>query len=320
MPKALALYSGGLDSILAILLVKKQAIDVVALKFITGFTGTLKQQDIALSQKFHFEIKLIDIREKFLEIIKSPKYGYGKNLNPCIDCKILMLKEAKALMYEFGASFVVTGEVLGQRPMTQRKEVFKLMEKESSLEGLIVRPLSAKLLPPTKPQIEGLINIELFGDIYGRTRKPQLKLAEEFGIKQIPQPAGGCLLTDPSFCNRLSDLIKHDELTVEDIELLKLGRHFRVSEKCKVVVGRDRQENEKLINNFEGIFIYPADLKGPVVLVRGICSEKEIDLAASITVYYCKKRRTELIIDKSGFKESRVYDTITEEEFMKYRI
>lgn len=320
MHKALALYSGGLDSLLSVLIVKKQKVDVIALKFLNGFVSPLKEDDLNYAKKFSFEIKEIDIREKFIEILKKPEHGYGKNLNPCIDCKILMLKQAKDLMSEYNASFIVTGEVISQRPMSQKRQLLTMIEKEASLKGMILRPLSAKLLPPTKFEIEGIINRDLLYDISGRTRKPQIVLAKNYGIEKIPQPAGGCLLTEPSFCKKVKDLMVHDELTLANIELLKVGRHFRISEKCKAIVGRDEKENKLILSKYKGLFLYPSDLKGPVVLLSGDYSEKEIDITASICVYYSKRKNAEIVIKSETDEQRKIYDAILEEEVVKYRV
>uniref|UniRef100_A0A7C4AK50 tRNA 4-thiouridine(8) synthase ThiI n=1 Tax=Thermodesulfovibrio aggregans TaxID=86166 RepID=A0A7C4AK50_9BACT len=320
MHKAIALYSSGLDSFLAILVVKKQKIEIIAIKFLTGFEKPVKEWEIHLSQKIGFELKEIDIREKFLDIVKNPKYGYGKNLNPCIDCKILMLKEAKKRMQEYGASFIITGEVLGQRPMSQRKEIFSLMEKETSLHGLILRPLSAKLLPPTEPEIQKVVDRSLLYDIWGRTRKPQLALAKEFGIEKIPQPAGGCLLTDPFFCRKVKDLIEHDELNVKNTKLLRIGRHFRISHDCKAIAGRNEIENKILLNNYDGIFLYPSDFKGPVVVLLGLCTERELQIAAALCVHYSKRKKSEIVIKEGETEQIKTFNVITEKEIVKYRI
>lgn len=320
MHKALALYSGGLDSLLSILIIRKQNIEVTALKFLTGFVTPLKESDFELAKRFDFEIKEIDIREKFIEVLKKPKFGYGKNLNPCIDCKILMLKEAKDRMFKEGASFIITGEVLGQRPMSQRRQILDLIQREAEVDGLILRPLSAKLLPISKPEEEGVVDRSLLFDIWGRTRKPQLAIAAAFGLAKIPQPAGGCLLTDPSFCKRLKDLMEHNELDLQNIELIKLGRHFRVSERCKVIVGRNKEENEKIMKVHRGVVIYPADLKGPVVGLTGQFGEAEIELACRICVYYCRKAKTEVVIKKDSTEFLRICNALNEQEVVKYRL
>lgn len=320
MHRAIALYSGGLDSILAILILTRQNIQVLAIKFLTGFVKPLTEEDFSLSQKFGFPIKEIDIREKFISVLKNPEHGYGKNLNPCIDCKILMLREAKAMMSEHGASFIVTGEVVSQRPMSQKRELMIHIEKRAGLTGLILRPLSAKLLSPTKVELEGIVNRDMLYDIWGRGRKIQLNLAKQFGIEKIPQPSAGCLLTDPLFCKKVRDLIVHDELTVENIELLKIGRHLRISERCKVILGRNERENEILFEMKKGVLIYPKDMKGPVTLLLGSCLKQDIDKAASICVYYSKRKDTQLVIVSELEKKEKNYDAISEEEIVKYRI
>ncbi len=320
MHRALALYSGGLDSLLSIILIKEQNIDVIGIKFLTGFVYPLKEEDFNYAKTFGFKIMEYDLREKFISLLKKPNHGFGKNLNPCIDCKILMLQESKRLLDELKASFVVTGEVVSQRPMSQKKPLLLHIDKKASLTGFVVRPLSAKILPVTKPEEQGILSRELFFDFWGRTRKPQLMLAQKYGIKKIPQPSGGCLLTDPLFCKKLKDLIVHEQLSVENVELLKIGKHFRISETCKAIVGRDEQENEVLFNNFEGPFIYPLDLKGPVILMRGECSKDEIDIGASLCVYYSKKDNNTVVIKNKDREERKNYNAISNEEIVKYRI
>ncbi|MCX8034234.1 MAG: hypothetical protein N3A00_02815 [Thermodesulfovibrio sp.] len=320
MHRALALYSGGLDSLLSILIVKEQKVEVIALKFLTGFVFPLKEQDLFYSQNFGFQIKEIDIKRKFLTVLKNPEHGYGKNLNPCIDCKILMLREAKQLMLEYEASFIITGEIVSQRPMSQKRLLLIHIEKEASLNGLILRPLSAKLLVATKPELDGIIDRDSLYDICGRGRKKQFSLARKYGIEKIPQPSGGCLLTDPLFCKKVNDLLTHDELTVENVELLKIGRHFRLSEKCKAIAGRDAEENEILLNRQRGIFIYPADFKGPVILITGEFSDREIDKAGSICLYYSKNKNVPMIIKINGEEIRKNFNIISAEEIIKYRI
>lgn len=320
MHKALALYSGGLDSLLSILIVKEQNIDVIAIKFLTGFLFPLKSEDFFYSKKFAFQLKEVNIIEKFLPLLKNPQHGYGRNLNPCIDCKILMLKEAAELMSEYGASFIVTGEIVSQRPMSQKRETLFHIEKEANLSGLVLRPLSAKLLPPTKPELEGIIPRERLYELWGRGRKAQIDLSKKFGIEKIPQPSGGCLLTDPSFCKKVKDLIFHNELTVENVELLKIGRHFRLSKNCKAIVGRNERENEIIFGKRDRIIIYPFDYRGPSLLLIGDCSEEEIDKAGAICVYYSKRKNGTIIIKIGGREKMKNYDAISKEEIVKYRI
>ena len=247
MPKAVALFSGGLDSILAVKLVESQGVEVIPLHFYTWFTGNNSRRFVEECQKnYGISPKIIDLQEEFLDILFSPKYGYGQGMNPCIDCKIFFFRKAKELMETLGASFVVSGEVIGQRPMSQKKDALKIIEKESGLEGLILRPLCAKLLPETIPEKKGWVDRERLEAIQGRGRKRQLELAREFGLKHIPSPAGGCILTDPTFSTRLKALMEiSPKPDLDQIKLLRLGRLFRVGD-CLVVVSRTPKEAEKL--------------------------------------------------------------------------
>jgi tRNA-specific 2-thiouridylase len=242
--KAIALISGGLDSNLAAKLIQEQGIDIIPVKFKIPFLHGNKDE---AGDNLSVKLKIIDIGNDFLKMLKNPEHGYGANMNPCIDCKILMLRRAKELMPEFGAAFIITGEVLGQRPMSQNTKTLYTIVKKAALEDLVVRPLSAKLLPQTLPEKEGWINRRNLLDFNGRSRKPQIELAKVFGFKDYAQPAGGCLLTDPAFSRRLKDLIIHQDLNINNVELLKIGRHFRLTSKTKLVVGRNEGENERLV-------------------------------------------------------------------------
>jgi hypothetical protein len=286
MVTALVLYSGGLDSTLAIKIVAQQGVKVIALHFLTPFSQSAPEQIEKLAKQVKdelgAELKIISLGEEFLEIVKHPKFGYGKNLNPCIDCKILMLNRAKQLMRELGASFIVTGEVLGQRPKSQHKDTLRLIEKQAGLEGLLLRPLSAKLLPPTAPEVNGWVKREQLFDFNGRGRTPQMKLAESLGIKEYAWPAGGCLLTIPSFCTRIKDSLEHNELTCDNVILLHLGRHFRLSPAFKLIVGKDEEQNLKLLKlaKERDIILEPQELPGPTAIGKGIC-ENGIEMLAS---------------------------------------
>lgn len=284
--RALALISGGLDSALAAKLIQNQGIEIIGLYFQTPFCNYRKE----MLENLGIEIKYIALKEEFLGLLANPRYGFGSNMNPCIDCKILMLQEAKVLMYELGANFIITGEVLGQRPMSQNKQALKLIEKKAGLEGLLLRPLSAKLLTETVPEKEGWVKRDKLLDFSGRIRQPQMALAERFNIKDYLQPAGGCLLTDPKFAKRLKELIAHQELNMDNIELLKVGRHFRLAPNTKLVVGRNEKENEKLINlarENDYLFFPNEELAGPTSLGRGIFSEELIKISCRITCRYC---------------------------------
>jgi tRNA U34 2-thiouridine synthase MnmA/TrmU len=241
-------------------------------------------------------LKVFNVSEEYLDVVKHPKHGYGSNMNPCIDCRIFMLKKTKAYMEVASASFIVTGEVLGQRPMSQRRDAMRLIEKEAGLEGFILRPLSAKFLPVTIPEKEGWVDREKLLSIQGRSRKPQMKLADHFGIRDYPCPAGGCLLTDPGFARRMKDLIHYDpNFSLNDVHLLKVGRHFRFSPRLKLVVGRNEEENQK-IQTFsrEGdILLKISRYPGPLSLLRGDVNEREMERAAGIAVHYSKAKHLE---------------------------
>jgi len=228
-----------------------------------------------------------------LDVVKHPKHGYGSNMNPCIDCRIFMLKKAKAYMESAGASFIITGEVLGQRPMSQRRDSMRLIEKEAGLEGFILRPLSAKLLPASIPEKEGWVDREKLLNMQGRSRKPQIRLADHFDIRDYPCPAGGCLLTDPGFAQRMKDLMDHNpNFSLNDVHLLKVGRHFRLSPKTKVIVGRNEEENRKIqtFSQEKDILLKVSKFPGPLSLLRGKLDDGDIRRAAGITAYYSKAK------------------------------
>lgn len=294
-PKAIALYSGGLDSTLAILVMLRQGVEVTALTFLTHFgcdisdRSSCSKNPFKAAEQFGFTVKLCHLADKFMEIVKNPKYGHGKNMNPCIDCRILMLREAKEFMKLTGADFIITGEVLGQRPMSQRRETFPLIDREAGLEGYVLRPLTALNLKPTIPELKGLVRRELLYGFKGRSRKPQMALAEEFGLKDYPTPAGGCLLTDPIYSYRLKELLSHNpDPSVKEINLLRLGRHFRLSPYCKAVVGRDEEENAMLESIAErGDYLLKVIGYGsPVTLLTGKVTGREIELGASLCARY----------------------------------
>ncbi|MCG6552640.1 MAG: 7-cyano-7-deazaguanine synthase [Candidatus Magnetominusculus sp. LBB02] len=297
--KAAALFSGGLDSTLAIITMLRQGVEVTAISFQNHFgcditdKSSCSKDPYAAAEKFGFNVKLCHLADKFIEIVKHPKFGHGKNMNPCIDCRILMLKEAKVFMEMTGGDFIITGEVLGQRPMSQRRDCFPLIDKEADVVGMVVRPLSAKHLPPTRAELDGLIDRERLHAFNGRTRKPQLALAREFGLTDFPNPAGGCLLTDPIYSYRLNELLSHmPDPPVRDINLLKTGRHFRLSDTCKAIVGRDERENnaiESLAQSGDIVMIVEG-IGPPTTIVAGAYDDKLLEKAAALTARYadCK--------------------------------
>jgi tRNA U34 2-thiouridine synthase MnmA/TrmU len=294
--KAIALLSGGLDSTIAARVIMEQGVELEALNFMTVFcTCTNRGATCLASQKavetLGIPLKVFNVSEEYLGVVKHPQHGYGRNMNPCIDCRIFMLKKAKAYMEESGAVFIVTGEVLGQRPMSQRKDAMHLIEKEAGLEGFILRPLSAKVLPTTIPEKEGWVDRERLLNISGRSRKPQIELADHYGIHDYPCPAGGCLLTDPGFAKRMKDLMVYNpQFSLNDVHLLKMGRHFRFSNGVKLVVGRNEEENQKIQTFAQGedILLKVSSFPGPLSLLRGKLNEGDIEKAAAITVHYGK--------------------------------
>ena len=313
--RAVALYSGGLDSSLAILAVMKQGIEVKAVNFMNHFgcdisdRSSCSKDPFSAAEKFGFEVKLCHLSGKFVEIVKNPKFGHGKNMNPCMDCRILMLKEAKEFMEMTGAEFIITGEVLGQRPMSQRKDALDIIDRESGLKGHVLRPLSAKKLRPTLAEEKGTIDRGLLYYFSGRSRKPQMALAKEFGLTDYPLPAGGCLLTEPNYSNRLRELLMHDpDPSLLDLNLLRVGRHFRLSFRCKVIVGRNKDENEALIKLSDNreILLKVLGVGSPIALVRGSSERESIRTAASICARYS---------DASEMEEAEVKVFNREEEY-----
>ncbi|ACI19637.1 DUF814 domain-containing protein [Dictyoglomus thermophilum] len=286
--RAISLISGGLDSILATWLILQQGIEVIGVTFYTPFFN------LELPKKacefLNIPLHVVDITEEYMAILKNPRFGYGKNMNPCIDCHTFMVKKAKELLPKFDADFIITGEVLGERPMSQNKQSLRLVEKYSGTEDILLRPLSAKLLPPTKPEREGWVDREKLLDIKGRSRKVQLELAKKIGLKEIPTPAGGCLLTEPNFSRRLKDLLEHSKnFDKRDLKLLKIGRHLRINDNTKVIVGRNKEENEKILSLArENDTILKATEPSPITIVPNkiIEDEKELQEVARITAYY----------------------------------
>ena len=295
MAKALALLSGGLDSTLAIRVIQEQGIEVIALNFVTVFCrctshGSCKLEAVKVSEKFGIPIKVINTTERFLELVKKPKYGYGKNMNPCIDCRINIFRIAGEYMREIGADFIITGEVLGQRPMSQRKEAMRIIDREANLIGLVLRPLCAKHMEPTIPEKSGLVDREKLLNMRGRSRKDQIQLADVFQIKDYPCSAGGCLLTDPEFAHRMRDLINTCDANVNDVNLLKVGRHFRFDSETKVIVGRNEDDNAKIdtLSREGDVLLNLVDMPGPLTLMRGEITDEKIQTAARLTARYGK--------------------------------
>ncbi len=297
--KALALISGGLDSMLAARVIRDCGVDVHGLNFVTSFgmchKKTLLQTEspsALAARSVGIPLETIDITDDFFTLLRKPKHGFGSCVNPCIDCKILMLHKARALLDTYQASFVVTGEVLGQRPMSQHRRALAIIERESGLEGLVVRPLSAGLLDETVPEKKGWVSRQRLLSISGRSRKPQIALAQSWGITQYPNAAGGCLLTEKEFARRFRDLVSHKACTLDNVKLLTIGRHFRLSEKTKLIVGRDQCESEALpgfVMPGDYLFTPTVDMAGPTALGRGLLNDEMVRLSCSIVSRYCDR-------------------------------
>ena len=288
--KALALLSGGLDSILATKVILEQDIGVVALNFTSPFCLCRKGGcgAVEAAKQLGVPLKMASAGLDYLRMVRKPKHGYGRNMNPCIDCRIFIVKKAKKIARELNASFIFTGEVLDERPMSQHYRAMKIIEEEAGLEGKILRPLSARLLPETDIEKGGLVDRTKLLQIRGRSRKPQIKLAAEFNIKDYPCPAGGCLLTDKEFANKLRDLFEHRKrVSLGDVSLLKIGRHFRCGEN-KVIVGRNEAENKLLAakKRWDDVLLEVADIVGPTTILQGRKTKKAVELAAALTAFY----------------------------------
>lgn len=298
--KGLGLISGGLDSLLAVKIIQEQGIEVIGLSFTSPFFDA--KGSLASTEALGIPLKVIDISHKYLPILLNPRYGFGKNLNPCIDCHGLMARQAGKYMKEVGASFVFTGEVLGQRPMSQRRDALRCVDKLSGIDGYILRPLSAKLLPQTIMEQEGIVNRDLLLDIQGRSRRRQLQLAQKWNITVYTAPGGGCLLTKEGFSRKLKELMQRDkEIDVRDIELLKWGRHFRLPEGSKLVTGRNRKDNQNLssMKKPDDIVIKVRGYPGPMGLIPGHykpLAEKDIDLACYIVASYSNSPTHKVVI------------------------
>ena len=295
--KALALLSGGLDSTLAVKVMLEQGIAVEALNFTSPFctctskNAGCKSEAVRVAQEFNIPIKVMNKGVEYLEIVRKPKHGYGKGMNPCIDCRIFLLRRAKEYLLESGADFVITGEVLGQRPMSQRRDTLRVIERESGLEGLLLRPLSAQYFEPTIPEREGWVDRGRLLAIRGRSRKEQMELARELDVTNYPCPAGGCLLTEVSFVSKVKDVFDHsDELALRDFRLLKLGRHFRVGPRTKVLIGRNEAENDVLKNAMQPGESAIRWIEGgsPAGVVLGRQDPHFVELAAKILLRYTK--------------------------------
>ena len=329
--KVVALLSGGLDSQLAIKMMQEQGFDVSAVAIKTPFC------DFDCGRGCGFEIreraddldvnlKTVYLGDEYIEMLKHPKHGIGAGFNPCIDCRSMMFDAAKKHMEEIGAEFIISGEVLGQRPMSQHAPALRTIEKESDLVGKIVRPLSAALLPETDPEKDGLIKRENLGMIRGRTRRGQLEMAKKYGIENPPNAGGGCLLTEPHFGIKAKDLFSHTKNpTINDIDLLKIGRHFRLDEETKFIVGRNKDENEmiKAIALPGDILLEAKDFVGPVSILRGSNAKQHLKFASSITLRYSdapNNKQAIVSIKNNDLVEEIASQSAKEESYIQFRM
>ncbi len=312
--KAVALISGGLDSLLAAKVIIDQGIHVEGINFYTGFcveghTHAIRKKDkvkpkrnnaLWSAEQLGIQLHIVDVIEPYKEVLINPSHGYGANMNPCLDCKSFMVGQAVEWIKENDFDFIITGEVIGQRPMSQRRDTMPVIAAESGALDLLLRPLCAQLLPPTLPEKEGWVDREKLLDFNGRTRKPQIELATKLGFQDFAQPAGGCcFLTDKNYSDRLVDLWQARDTKayeLDDVMLLKVGRHIRPKSNFKLIIGREEGEN-KFMEGYRKQFVhlYTTSAKGPLVLIEGNTDEKDLQLAAEITARYSQGRQEKTV-------------------------
>lgn len=303
MVKALALFSGGLDSVLAAGVVSAQGVAVEAVYLLNAFLpgyNKICQGPKKAAECLGIKLHILDVADAHLKLVINPCYGYGANLNPCIDCRIFMLRQAKMFMQDEGFSFLISGEVVGQRPLSQRKDKLRLIDRDAQVEGLLLRPLSAKLLPVTMPEQNGWVDREKLFAFSGRSRKPQIALAGQLDISEYASPAGGCLLTEKEFARKFQAMTGWGNVSLNDVQLARTGRHFQYHGRFRLVVGRNEEENNILLglSTAEDILVRVREFTGPITVVRRsrapgtAASEEEkkqaVKIAAALTLYYSK--------------------------------
>lgn len=326
MTRAIAMVSGGLDSILAAKLIKEQGIEVIGVCFRSNFFN--EGNAIKMTKQIGIPLEVVDFSDEHFAMVKNPKHGYGKNMNPCIDCHAMMMRYCEQLLEKFDADFIITGEVLNQRPMSQNRAALDIVKNESGIGEKILRPLCAKNLRPTKMEEEGLVDREKLLDIKGRSRKPQMELAAKWGIVDYPSPAGGCRLTEPNYAKRLKGLLQCNENPSDrDLELLRIGRHFRINPKSKIVSTRTQDEGQvlkKLIGEGDTL-LFVKDYNGSMVVIIGEADKEVIELAAKIAVRYSKGKDMPEVTVKYGKFGAKLDNEVvvaaaTDEELNKYMI
>jgi len=323
--KAVALISGGLDSMLAAKVILDQGIQVEGLNFYSGFFGvgskvvTSKNKRNKpdynsaqwIADQLGIKLHVIDVVEEFKDVFLNPKYGYGSQLNPCLDCKIFIVRKALGWMCKNNFDFVISGEVIGQRPMSQRRDTMNIVKRDSDAQGLLLRPLCAKHFPETIPEQKGWVDRDKLLSFVGRDRKPQIALAKKYGFKDFPQPAGGCLLTEPNYAARIKDMWqgkvnKHYHL--DEINLLKVGRHIRPRSHFKLIIGREEIEN-KFLEKFKDKYIslHCVDHPGPLVLIYGEVNDEDLKLSAQIIVKFIKHKDAEDVLVQVNVSQKKSY-------------
>ena len=343
---AIGLFSGGLDSITACRVIMAQSIRVVALKFVTPFFDDRllsREEDYRAEvlEKFGIDVRIVDLSEGYLELLRDPGHGFGKNFNPCIDCKIFMLTRARKMMAESGASFLFTGEVIGQRPMSQRRDTLRVIERESGCEDILLRPLCAKLLKETRPEREGLVDRQRLYAFSGRGRRQQIDLAGKFGITDYPSPAGGCILTDVNLGARIENFykgrlrIRTSEFLADDIRLLLVGRQFRLPGGHWFVLGRDEKENERILElaDHGDAVLHMCERPGPTGLLRRVLKgvsttapmNEAIQQAAGLVIRYGRKvdgrvLPAEVCLELNDHKTSFLAEPLTDDQFRGWHL
>ncbi|GAA0728297.1 DUF814 domain-containing protein [Clostridium malenominatum] len=324
MTRALAMISGGLDSILAAKLIKEQGIEVIGICFKSYFFNEESAKKMA--KQIDIPLKVVDFSKEHFQIVREPKFGYGKNMNPCIDCHSLMMNYSGKLLEELEAEFIITGEVLNQRPMSQNRSALDIVKKHSGFSDKILRPLCAKNLLPTAMELNGLVNREELLDIAGRGRKVQMELAEKWGIKEYPSPAGGCKLTEPNYSKRLKELLDHvTEPTYRDLELLRYGRHFRISPNAKIISTRTKEEGEEITKYLDekDLVFSVSNFNGSTIIVIGNPKAEDIEFAAKVAGRYSKGREKDILKVNYGYfnrEKDNFIESVpaTEEEINKF--
>jgi tRNA-uridine 2-sulfurtransferase len=323
--KAIGLFSGGLDSAVAIKLLQDQGIEVIALNYVSPFCTCQGKHGCSiaeLAKRNNIPIKMMSKGTDYMKIVRHPKFGYGSGMNPCIDCRIFILKGAKKYAKEIGAKIIFTGEVIGQRPMSQRRNTLDIIEQEAGLKGKLLRPLSAQLLPPTEAEKKGWVDRSKFLSITGRQRNQQMDHAKKMELDGFLCGGGGCRLTEKEYANKVRDLFKHSKRTsMNDFSLLNFGRHFRMGQ-TKIVVGRNERDNENLVRlkNKVDILLEPADCVGPTTLIRGRKTKEALTIAASLTARYSDSTQESVNIRSQGAKGAITVHKASEEFIHKIRI